>query len=89
MNDFVSQLKTKQSIVAASEWLPPQAVVHTYARQTFLTSLILATDNQGLDSNHFQNCCEEPLLIKFLLPNQRLEMYPNASWSHPHTTATG
>ena len=48
MNDFVSQLKTKQSIVAASEWLPPQAVVHTYARQTFLTSLILATDNQGL-----------------------------------------
>jgi hypothetical protein len=79
MNDFVSQLKTKQSRVAASEWLPPPAVVYAYARQTFLTSRILATDIQGLISNHLQNSCEEPLLIKFLLPNQRLEMYPNAS----------
>ena len=75
--------------MAASEWLTHTAVVYAYARQTFLTSLILATDIQGLDSNHFQNCCEEPLLIKFLLPNQRLEMYPNASWSHPHTNANG
>ena len=89
MNDFVSQLKTKQSIVAASEWLPPLIVGYGFARQTFLTSLILATDIQGLLSNHLQNSCEEPLLIKFLLPNQRLEMYPNASWSHPHTNANG
>ena len=48
MNDFDSQLKTKHSIVAASKWLPPPAVVYAYARQTFLTSLILATDKQGL-----------------------------------------
>ena len=53
MNDFVTQLKTKQSIVAASEWLPPPAVVYAYALQTFLTSLILATDIQGLVSNYF------------------------------------
>ncbi len=51
MNDIVSQLKTKQSIVAASEWLPPLIVGYGFARQTFLTSRILATDIQGLLAN--------------------------------------
>jgi hypothetical protein len=55
MNDFVSQLKTKQSRVAASEWLPPPAVVYAYALRTSLTSRILATDIQGLLSNYFLN----------------------------------
>jgi hypothetical protein len=48
MNDFVSQLKTKQSRVAASEWLPPPAVVYAYARQTFLTLFSTPKDEHPL-----------------------------------------